>query len=93
MDATISPVHRTWPSRRPSTTRTAAGEPAVGEAVTFTVVLTNNGLASDGSEIVVDDPLPPDLAFVSDTPLAGTMYDPMTGVWTVGNLADAPPSP
>ena len=61
--------------------------PAVGEPVTFTVVLTNNG-PSDGTGIVVDDPLPPDLAFVSDTPAPGTMYDPMTGVWTVGDLAD-----
>ncbi|HEY7327755.1 MAG TPA: isopeptide-forming domain-containing fimbrial protein [Gemmataceae bacterium] len=60
--------------------------PAVGQQDTFTVVLTNNG-PSDGTGVVVNDPLPPDLAFVSDKPTPGTTYDPTTGVWTVGNLA------
>jgi uncharacterized repeat protein (TIGR01451 family)/fimbrial isopeptide formation D2 family protein len=60
--------------------------PAVGEQTTFTIVLTNNG-PSDGTRVVVNDPLPPDLAFVSDTPAPGTTYDPTMGIWTVGNLA------
>ena len=59
--------------------------PSVGEAVTFTVKATNLG-PSPATGVVVNDPLPAGLEFVSATPSQGS-YDPGTGAWTVGDLA------
>src|SRR5262249_26304386 len=47
---------------------------------------TNKG-PGDASGVVVTDPLPAGLAFVSADPAPGTSYDPSSGTWTVGNLA------
>ncbi len=57
---------------------------SVGDAVTFTVVVTNNGPDS-ASAIQVADQLPSGLTYVSHTG-AGT-YTPATGAWNVGTLA------
>ncbi|WP_154794563.1 DUF7507 domain-containing protein [Occultella kanbiaonis] len=60
------------------------GAPYVGDEVTFTVAVTNDGpdLATD---VTVDDLLPAGLTYVSSVASIGT-YDAVTGVWTVGDL-------
>jgi uncharacterized repeat protein (TIGR01451 family) len=60
--------------------------PANGQDITYTVVLTDAG-PSNANGVVVSDPLPPGLSFVDAAGLAGTTYNPTTGVWTVGTLA------
>jgi len=56
--------------------------PKVGDTVTFTVTLTNNG-ADGASGVVIADALPGGLSFVGSTATGGA-YDPATGRWTVG---------
>lgn len=58
--------------------------PSVGQNVTFTVTVTNNGPGA-ATGVVVSDPLPNGLTYVSDN--GGGAYDPNSGLWTVGNLA------
>jgi uncharacterized repeat protein (TIGR01451 family) len=60
--------------------------PAVGTDVTFTVTAANNG-PDDASQVVVGDLLPVGLTFVAATPSVGT-YDPATGAWSIGVLAN-----
>jgi uncharacterized repeat protein (TIGR01451 family) len=60
--------------------------PNVGDTVTFTVTLTDNGPAS-ATGVQVTDLLPAGLTFVSDSPSQGT-YSPATGLWTVGSLSN-----
>jgi large repetitive protein len=57
--------------------------PGIGDAVAFTLGVHNNG-PSDATGVVVNDKLPPGLAFVSAVPPA--QYDAVTGVWSVGNI-------
>ena len=57
---------------------------AVGEDVTFTLTVANDGSA-DATGIQVEDLLPEGFEFVSATPDLGT-YDPLTGIWDVGSL-------
>jgi uncharacterized repeat protein (TIGR01451 family) len=57
----------------------------VGQNVTFTLTLANSGLGN-ATGVVVTDLLPAGLTYVSDTPSAGTTYDEVTGIWTVGAL-------
>ncbi|MEM7082061.1 MAG: OmpA family protein [Pseudomonadota bacterium] len=60
-------------------------EPLVGDNVTFTLTLTNDGPA-DTTGVTVADTLPSGFQFVSSTPSVGS-YDDGTGIWTVGALA------
>jgi uncharacterized repeat protein (TIGR01451 family) len=63
--------------------------PNVGEAITFTVTLSNSG-PNTATDVAVQDLLPPGLMFVSATPSEGT-YDPATGAWAVGTVTTATP--
>jgi len=56
----------------------------LGDVVTYTVTVTNNG-PSAATNVTVTDQLPAGLDFVSATPSQGT-YDGITGLWTIGNL-------
>lgn len=60
--------------------------PRQGQIVTFTIVVTNNG-PNATDEVVVQDALPPGLAFASATASQGT-YAAATGLWRVGRLAE-----
>lgn len=57
-----------------------------GDPVVFTLTVTNNG-PDAGSAIVISDPVPAGVTFVSATPSQGS-YVSTTGVWTVGSLAN-----
>ncbi|QNK64746.1 DUF11 domain-containing protein [Pedobacter sp. PAMC26386] len=83
----------TTPTPTPTTDRSIVktvnnGTPAVGSNVIFTLVATNNG-PSAGTGITVTDLLPAGYTYVSSTPPAGTTYTPLTGLWTIGTLANA----
>lgn len=56
----------------------------VGEAVTYTLTLTNNGPRA-ATDIAVTEPLPQEFTLRSATPSQGT-YDSSTGIWSIGNL-------
>ena len=56
----------------------------VGDQVTYTITLTNQG-PSAATGVTVAGPLPAGLTFVGSDPEVGT-YDPATGIWTVGSL-------
>ncbi|HNT74255.1 MAG TPA: hypothetical protein PKH77_04450, partial [Anaerolineae bacterium] len=59
--------------------------PAVGDMITFTVIVTNYG-PSAATDVVVNDLLPSGYTYQAHTASAGT-YTPGSGVWSVGNLA------
>ena len=61
--------------------------PNQGTNVTFTITATNNG-PSNATGVVVSDPLPAGLSFVSAIASGGTTYNSGTGVWTIGALAN-----
>jgi uncharacterized repeat protein (TIGR01451 family) len=66
-------------------TKTAApGTVAPGDNVVYTLTVTNNGPA-DATNVVVTDPLPAEVTYVSDD-CGGMNVPPWT--WTVGNLAN-----
>ncbi|WP_337968883.1 gliding motility-associated C-terminal domain-containing protein [uncultured Flavobacterium sp.] len=60
--------------------------PVVGTPVTFAVIVTNNG-PQDNAGVQVTDLLPSGYTFNSFTVSTGA-YDPITGIWTVGNLVN-----
>ena len=61
--------------------------PAVGDTITYTLILGNNG-PNPATGIVVSDLLPAAVSFVSANPALGS-YDAVTGLWDVGNLNPA----
>src|SRR5262249_32275428 len=58
--------------------------PVVGQTITFTLVVGNRG-PDAATDVIVSDPLPAGLTFVSATASQGA-YDPGTGIWTGGTL-------
>ena len=58
--------------------------PNFGEDISWTVVVTNNG-PDTARDVYVVDKLPSGLIYLGDDS-KGT-YDPLTGVWTIGDLA------
>ncbi|MFC2077649.1 hypothetical protein ACFLTM_02445, partial [Candidatus Bipolaricaulota bacterium] len=60
--------------------------PDVGDTITFTMTVANNGPAA-ATSVELTDGLPVGLTFISATPSAGTSYDSGSGIWTVGGLA------
>ena len=59
--------------------------PTLGQNVTFTLTVTNNG-PNDATGVVVSDYLPDGLTWVSDD--SAGAYVPGTGLWTVGAVAN-----
>ena len=66
--------------------------PAIGESVTYTLTVTNNG-AAPATNTAVSDILPAGVTYVSDdsggTQGAPVDYDPGNGVWTIASIASA----
>ncbi|MGP8080218.1 MAG: DUF11 domain-containing protein [Dehalococcoidales bacterium] len=60
--------------------------PSVGDTVTFTVTLTNNGPLDD-TGIIVTDIVPAGLTYSSSVADTGT-YDATTGIWNIGSVAN-----
>ncbi|MEM9643598.1 MAG: DUF11 domain-containing protein [Planctomycetota bacterium] len=60
--------------------------PNVGQNVTFTVTVRNDGPAT-ASGIQITDALPDGISFVSSAPSQGS-FNSTSGLWTVGSLAD-----
>ncbi|MBB6500680.1 Ig-like domain-containing protein [Pedobacter cryoconitis] len=58
----------------------------VGQPVTFTVQVKNNG-PSNATGVKVTDLLPAGYQITSQSATTGT-YDPASGLWTIGNLAN-----
>ncbi len=60
--------------------------PEVGDQITFTVTITNNG-PSNATGIVVEDVIASGYSFDSASPSIGT-YDETIGSWDIGNMAN-----
>lgn len=58
--------------------------PNVGQTIIYTLTVSNEG-PSEATNVVVNDLLPPELNWLSDTPSQGS-YDSATGLWTIGDL-------
>ncbi|WP_059008195.1 DUF7507 domain-containing protein [Streptomyces specialis] len=58
----------------------------VGQTVTYRLTVRNAG-PDQATGVTVTDPLPATLAFLSATGSTG-LYDPDTGVWSIGTLAN-----
>jgi len=60
--------------------------PLLGSTITFALVVTNNG-PQNATGVVAKDLLPAGLVYVNHSTATGT-YNPGTGFWTIGNLAN-----
>jgi uncharacterized repeat protein (TIGR01451 family) len=62
--------------------------PNVGDVVTFTITLSNEG-PDIANNVTLTDTLPAGVQFISATPSQGT-FDSGSGIWTVGTVAVGP---
>jgi uncharacterized repeat protein (TIGR01451 family) len=65
-------------------TSNATGRLNIGDLVTYTIVVTNHG-PDNATNVRVTDVLDPRLVYLSSSGTVGT-YDPVTGLWYIGNL-------
>ncbi|HEV7764577.1 MAG TPA: DUF11 domain-containing protein [Thermoanaerobaculia bacterium] len=59
---------------------------ALGQSLTYTITVTNNG-PGNAPSVVVDDPTPPGLTFISNSGACATAYPCNLGTLTVGQSA------
>ncbi|MFU8888125.1 MAG: hypothetical protein ACNA8N_05955 [Trueperaceae bacterium] len=62
-------------------------QPYLGETVTFDIAITNYG-PDVASNVVVRDLLPSGLAYAGHVAPPGTAYDPVTGDWSIPEIAN-----
>jgi len=68
-------------------TKTASTDQAkIGDTITYTVTVTNNGPGDAGNVVVIEDNAVGAVTFVSSSPSIGSVDD-ATGIWTIGSLA------
>lgn len=58
--------------------------PSIGSNITFTITASNLG-PDNAVAVFVEDILPPGFTFVSSSATIG-QYNPVTGIWSIGNL-------
>ena len=70
-----------------SVTKTVNNQtPLIGQEISFTIQVSNAG-PNDATGVVVTDILQSGYTYVSSSATAGS-YDPLTGIWLIGALAD-----
>lgn len=62
-------------------------EPAIGSEITYTITATNLG-PGDATDVQITDVLPDGVTYVAPYIASQGTYDPNTGVWNVGPLAN-----
>jgi uncharacterized repeat protein (TIGR01451 family) len=67
-------------------TRIGPAQVPLGQTVSFTVDVTNNGPV-DATNVTLFDPIPSGLSYASSSLTAGA-YDPVTGIWSLAVLAN-----
>ena len=60
--------------------------PKEGDLVTFLIEVTNDG-SGQATNVTLTDSLPTGITFTASDPSQG-LYDPVSGIWTIGTLGD-----
>jgi len=58
-----------------------------GGSFNYTITVTNNG-DTDATNVSLEDILPAGIGYVSHTASAATTYNPSTGLWSIGSVAN-----
>ncbi|WP_165784586.1 DUF11 domain-containing protein [Zhengella mangrovi] len=69
----------------------ANATPAVGDSVTFRLMVTNATAGVTATGVSLNDQMPVGLTYASHVASAGT-YDPATGAWTIGSVVNGTPA-